>query len=299
MKLYRLIYVSDKVKYLELADFKEILVKSEENNSRLGITGLLAILDHKFLQVLEGPGLELNALYEKLMRDARHKNPRLISYEAIHDRHFKTWSMRGVNWSAMNPKITSLLLKKYGESKGTLAISDDPWLTYSLLYDIYCHVHFSEWAENADLNSATYTSEKIATNYERYRVLVVEDEAVVRNIIVKMLQQIGFKYIGEADSGVSALHEIDKLPPDLILCDVEMKPLDGLSFLQILHNSQSDYHPKFIFVTVHAEPGIVARANELGADGFITKPVKLDQLRYQIETVVNPSSTRISLTSGS
>ncbi len=91
MKLYRLIYVSDKVKHLELADFKEILVKSEENNSRLGITGLLAILDQKFLQVLEGPGPELNALYEKLMRDARHKNPKLISYDAIHDRHFKMW----------------------------------------------------------------------------------------------------------------------------------------------------------------------------------------------------------------
>ncbi|MBK8753939.1 MAG: BLUF domain-containing protein [Candidatus Competibacteraceae bacterium] len=55
----------------------------------MGITGLLVILDKQFLQVLEGPGSELNTLYEKIIRDSRHKNPKLISYTAIHDRHFK------------------------------------------------------------------------------------------------------------------------------------------------------------------------------------------------------------------
>ncbi|MCC6134164.1 MAG: BLUF domain-containing protein [Gammaproteobacteria bacterium] len=41
---------------------------------------MLVILDKKFFQVLEGPGTALNALYEKIMWDLRHKNPKLLSY---------------------------------------------------------------------------------------------------------------------------------------------------------------------------------------------------------------------------
>ena len=292
MKLYRLIYVSDQLEYLGLAEFKDILIKSEKNNMRLGITGLLVILTKKFLQVLEGPGTELNSLYERIMRDSRHKNARLISYTPIHDRHFTEWSMKGMNWSRMKPQFTGLLTTKYGEADGCVAVPDDPWLAYSLLYDIYCGLHFSDWiTDNTVPEKATPITEVTANNYSRYRVLVVEDDAVVRRIILKMLKQMGFLYLGEADDGAIALQEVDKLPPDLILCDIEMKPMDGLSFLQVLRNIQHDRCPKFIFLTGHTEPTIVNRAHELGVDAFITKPVKIDQLRYQINSILASSST--------
>lgn len=141
MKLHRLIYVSDQCEYIELADLKEILAKSERSNAELEITGLLLMVDRKFLQVLEGPAAELNVLYEKIMRDSRHKNIKLISYTPIHDRHFKEWSMKGINWSSIKPDIQSLLYKKYGESEKVVTVPDDPWLAYSLLYDIYWNVH--------------------------------------------------------------------------------------------------------------------------------------------------------------
>lgn len=288
MKLYRLIYASDKREYLGLADFQDILAKSEKNNAELEITGLLVILDKKFFQVLEGSSAALNTLYEKIMRDLRHKNPYLLSYTPIHERQFKEWSMRGVNWASMNPQVTSLLIKKYGESERSIAIPDDPWLAFSLLYDICCSIHLSEWADATALPEPVIVSpEKMQANFERYRVLVVEDDAIVRRIILKILQQMGFRYLGEADNGASALQEVDKLPPDLILCDIEMKPMDGLSFLQILRKNRGENCPKFIFLTGHTDPTIVNRAHDLGVDAFIIKPVKATQLRYQINNVIS------------
>jgi len=291
VKLYRLIYVSDQLEYLGLAEFKDILMKSEKNNTRLGITGLLVILTKKFLQVLEGPSVELNSLYERIMRDSRHKNPRIISYVPIHNRHFMEWSMKGINWSKMKSRVMELLTTKYGEADGCVAVPDDPWQAYSLLYDIYCGLHFADWTTDGNVSEPVIQIPPITvTNYSHYRVLVVEDDAVVRRIILRMLKQMGFLYLGEADDGAVALREIDKAPPDLILCDIEMKPMDGLSFLQVLRNIQHKNCPKFIFLTGHTEPTIVNRAHELGVDAFITKPVKIDQLRYQINSILTSLS---------
>lgn len=287
MKLYRLIYSSDQCEHLNFAELKDILLKSEHNNAKQGITGLLVMLDNRFLQVLEGPGIEVNALYQKIARDSRHKNIRLISYTQIHQRHFNEWSMKGIVWSAMKPKLMAWLITKYGESDGTVTIPEDPWMAYSLLYDIYCSMHLAEWMEESNpLENVVQLPEKTVINYERYRVLVVEDDAVVRRIILRMLQQMGFVYLGEADEGNSALQETEKLPPDLILCDIEMKPMDGLSFLKILRDKQGVSCPKFIFLTGQTDLGTVSRAYELGVDSFISKPVRFDQLRRQINGVI-------------
>lgn len=132
-------------------------------------------------------------------------------------------------------------------------------------------------------------------NYQSYRVLVIEDQSIVRLIIVNMLQKLGFQSIAQAADGAAGLLAIEQLPPDLILCDIEMKPLDGLSFLQVLRQSQGDRCPGVIFLTSHAEAGIVARACALGVDAFVTKPVTVEQLRYQIDSVLASISDRPAL----
>ena len=189
--------------------------------------------------------------------------------------------------AAMKPKLTAWLITKYGESDGAITIPEDPLMVYSLLYDIYCSMHLAEWMEDSSLlENVVQIPEKTAINYERYRVLVVEDDAVVRRIILKMLQQMGFLYLGEADEGNSALQEIAKLPPDLILCDIEMKPMDGLSFLKILRDKHGVNCPKFIFLTGQTDLSTVNRAYELGVDSFISKPVRFEQLCRQINSVI-------------
>lgn len=138
MQLYRLIYASDTADYIDWTDLKDILLKSQENNARLEVTGLLVMASRKFLQVLEGPGEHLNALYRKILQDSRHKNSRLVSYTPIHERHFSAWSMRGINAGIMKPELKALLTKKYGAAPdGGVTVPEDPFLSYSFLYDIY------------------------------------------------------------------------------------------------------------------------------------------------------------------
>ncbi len=138
MQLYRLIYVSDVASYIDWTDLKDILLKSQENNASLDVTGLLVMISRKFLQVLEGSAEHLNALYAKILRDSRHDHSCLISYMPISERHFSQWSMQGINLTLMKPEFTEFLLKKYGHAPdGSIAIPDDPLLAHSLLYDIY------------------------------------------------------------------------------------------------------------------------------------------------------------------
>ena len=138
MELYRLIYVSDAAEYIDWVDLKEILLKSQENNEKLEVTGLLVMASRKFLQVLEGSADHLNLLYRKILQDSRHQNSRLLSYVPIHNRHFSEWSMRGINAAMIKPELKALLTKKYGASpNGDIVVPEDPLLAYSFLYDIY------------------------------------------------------------------------------------------------------------------------------------------------------------------
>ena len=138
MSLYRLIYASDTADYVDWTDLKDILLKSQENNERLDVTGILVMASGKFLQVLEGSRNHLNALYRKILQDSRHKDSRLVSYTPIHERHFSEWSMRGINAGMMKPELKALLIKKYGAAPdGSLTVPEDPFLSHSFLYDIY------------------------------------------------------------------------------------------------------------------------------------------------------------------
>ncbi len=137
MKLYRLMYLSEAAPALDWNDFKQIMVKSEENNAKLHITGILLLSDNKFLQVLEGEVKALNGLYEKIIQDERHLNSLLLSYTPIHERHFTEWSMRGINAALLPPEQREFLIKKYGKSGDGVAIPEDPYLAHSLLYDVY------------------------------------------------------------------------------------------------------------------------------------------------------------------
>ena len=76
--------------------------------------------------------------------------------------------------------------------------------------------------------------------YENLRVLVLEDEAYIRQIICRLLRQIGFRLINDAENGVDGLREILRVRPQVILCDIHMEPMDGITFLRKLRALGSD-----------------------------------------------------------
>jgi two-component system, chemotaxis family, chemotaxis protein CheY len=124
---------------------------------------------------------------------------------------------------------------------------------------------------------------------ERKRVLIVEDQEVIRQIVWKMLKDIGFGNIVEVADGTQAIREVLATKPDLIICDIAMEPMDGIKFVETLQArgfKDKDRIPT-IFLTGHTERDLVVKAKQLGADGFLVKPVSPKDLRARISYAMN------------
>jgi hypothetical protein len=109
--LVRLLYASRAATPLIASVQDSIMQQSRAHNPEMGITGVLCFSDDLFIQVLEGGRDEVCELYNTIVRDDRHQNVRILSFEEIRERRFGSWTMGQVNLAKVNPA----LLLKYGE----------------------------------------------------------------------------------------------------------------------------------------------------------------------------------------
>ena len=104
--LARLVYVSQKTGNCSVSDLTQILDVARAHNRQKGITGLLCFNGHSFLQVLEGPPEAVNALYNRIVRDSRHSEARLLAYDdTIEAPIFRDWSMGYVHSLDLDPSV--------------------------------------------------------------------------------------------------------------------------------------------------------------------------------------------------
>lgn len=137
--LVRLLYASRATEPLTPTTVESILEQSRVNNPKAGITGLLCFSDDLFIQVLEGGRDAVCELYNTIVRDGRHLNVRILSFEEIGERRFGGWTMGRVNIANVNPT----LLLKYSEraelnpficsGKASLALLDELIATASVV----------------------------------------------------------------------------------------------------------------------------------------------------------------------
>lgn len=106
--LVRLLYVSRAVSPDSPEIIESILADSRAHNLGQGITGILCYGGGIFLQAIEGGRAQVNALYNLIVGDKRHKDVVLLHYEEISERHFGGWTMGQVNLAKLN---TSIVLK--------------------------------------------------------------------------------------------------------------------------------------------------------------------------------------------
>lgn len=92
-KICRLIYYSTPTANLAKQDLDAILAESRENNTKRGITGLLAYDSSFFMQVLEGPEAEVTELFLRIGADTRHHSLRLVDVSQIEEARFDDWVM--------------------------------------------------------------------------------------------------------------------------------------------------------------------------------------------------------------
>ena len=109
--LVRLMYASRAVGAVDHDQLVAILRRSQVENPRLGVTGVLCYSGGVFLQVLEGGRGVVNQLYNRIVADPRHTQVELLSYEEIGERRFAGWAMGQVDLARLNPA----LLLKYSE----------------------------------------------------------------------------------------------------------------------------------------------------------------------------------------
>jgi two-component system chemotaxis response regulator CheY len=124
--------------------------------------------------------------------------------------------------------------------------------------------------------------------YENIGVLVVEDQDFVRELVANMMRQIGFRQVATATDGAAALKAVGQEPPRLILCDINMEPMNGIDFVQHLQKAGFSGPNRIptIFLTAHAEEALVKKAITMGIDAFLVKPVKRQTLQQKIDAVL-------------
>jgi DNA-binding LytR/AlgR family response regulator len=111
------------------------------------------------------------------------------------------------------------------------------------------------------------------------KVLIVDDETPARERLLRMLLNIeGIEVIGEAEDGLQAIEQIERLRPDLVLLDIQMPGLDGFGVLDALQDP-----PPIIFVTAYDEYAL--RAFEVSALDYLLKPYSQDRLEAAVRRV--------------
>ena len=104
------------------------------------------------------------------------------------------------------------------------------------------------------------------------RILVVDDDVVIRYLLVYMLEQQGYMDIFEAEDGTVAIELAKRINPDLVLLDVVMPEMDGYEVATKLKNLAGDIYLPIIFITSLDEEESLARCLEVGGDDFVAKP---------------------------
>lgn len=112
------------------------------------------------------------------------------------------------------------------------------------------------------------------------RIVIADDEGVIRLGLRAMLEEQGYQVVGEAGDGKRALDLAGKLHPDLIFLDIKMPGVDGLQSARALLRDRT---VPVIILTAYADRDFVERAREAGVLAYLVKPVREGDLRPAIE----------------
>jgi DNA-binding response OmpR family regulator len=119
------------------------------------------------------------------------------------------------------------------------------------------------------------------------RILIVEDDPDIQRLVTAVLAK---EYqVQSAEDGLAALMVIEQgFQPDLVIADVMMPRLDGLSFVKALKGHRSTASIPVMFLTAKSAPRDVVDGINLGARYYLTKPFKVDELLQKVHRLLPP-----------
>lgn len=115
------------------------------------------------------------------------------------------------------------------------------------------------------------------------RVLIAEDEAIIRLDLKEMLEEEGLTVVGEAADGEAALRLAAETSPDLVILDIKMPGMDGLTAAERLAETSD---AAVLILTAFSQRELVQRAAEAGAMGYLVKPFQKSDLMPAIDVAL-------------
>ncbi|MFV0460535.1 MAG: ANTAR domain-containing response regulator [Actinomycetales bacterium] len=127
-------------------------------------------------------------------------------------------------------------------------------------------------------------TDEVRPNQPRRRVVVAEDEAIIRLDLVEMLTEKGFDIVGEAGDGEAAVRLVEEMRPDLVVMDIKMPVLDGISAAERIVKARI---APVVLLTAFSQTELVERARDAGAMAYVVKPFTADTLLPSLEIALS------------
>ena len=122
----------------------------------------------------------------------------------------------------------------------------------------------------------------MSTNSQKIRILVAEDETIIRLDLVEMLSDAGYEVVAQAENGAVAIEMAKKYKPDLSILDVKMPEVDGITAAeQIISISP------VLMLTAFSQRELVERARDAGVMAYVVKPFSIGDLVPAIEIAIS------------
>ncbi len=118
---------------------------------------------------------------------------------------------------------------------------------------------------------------------ERTRVIIADDESIIRMDLREMLTNLGYLVVGEVGDGQSAVNLARELRPDIVIMDIKMPDMDGIEAASILTKERI---APVLLLTAFSQKDLVDRATEAGVAGYIVKPFRESDLGPAIEVAL-------------
>lgn len=120
------------------------------------------------------------------------------------------------------------------------------------------------------------------------RVLVVDDDKLMREVLKAILRSEKFAVSGEAANGAAALSHVEKHKPDIVCLDINMEGMSGIETLKTIRNT----HPEIIVIMISGDASIatVRDAVSLGAHGYIIKPFNAARIAASLRAAMKAST---------
>lgn len=126
-------------------------------------------------------------------------------------------------------------------------------------------------------------------NSSKKNVLIVEDDNLLLMVTTTLVQKLGHQVVATARDGETALRHVENFSPDIVLMDIRIKgEWDGI---ETTRRIKMNHSVPIVYLSGSSYPNSRDRAQQIGYEGFLTKPIQINQLKQAFDKVFNPEAS--------